>query len=76
MIVRLVQSSAGDAVLSEAVFVTAQRPIRFAVQKASGHTSAIVLSRYSVPLASVVYWPDVDEAGHAEKHGNPTTTMF
>jgi len=45
--------SAGVVESRDAVFVTAKRPIRRAVQYARGQTSAIVLRKYSVPLRSL-----------------------
>src|SRR6185437_8471509 len=74
--VRLVIPSAGVAEFSDSVFVTAQRPMRRAVQYAKGQTSAIVLRKYSVPLLSVEYCPTGEFAGHTVNPGNASTCRF
>jgi hypothetical protein len=79
LISRLVQSTAGAVELSDAVFVSAHSPMRRAVPvgfPVSEPSPAIVLSRYSVPLRSLEYWPAGDVAGQTVKPGDPSTFRF
>src|SRR6476469_692709 len=70
---------AGVAVFSDAVLVMAHMPMRRAVPvglPVSLPSPAMVLGRYSVPLASVEYWAAGDLAGHTVNPGDPATLRF
>ena len=76
---RLVTDSAGDVESSDFVFVSAQRPIRRAVPvglPVSEPSPVIVLRKYSVPFASLAYWPAGEVAGQTVKPGVPATWRF
>src|SRR2546425_6499410 len=76
---RLESATAGFEVLSEAVLVSAQRPMRRAVPvglPVSEPSPAIELRKYSVPLAAVDSCPAGETAGQTVKPGEPSTRVF